>query len=98
VKKRKFVLKTRIKVFIALVVIGYFSFILIEQEIDLHRQRTEIERLKHEITEVQKLNAEIERRIEYTETLEFIERAAREHFGWVKEGEIKLIEKETENR
>ncbi len=36
--------------------------------------------------------------IEYTDTLEFIERAAREYFGWVKEGEIKFIEKETENR
>jgi len=97
-KKRNFVLKTRIKVVIALVVIGYFSFILIEQEIDLHRQRVRIERLNYEIREVEKQNAGLERMIEYTETPEFIERAAREHFGWVKEGDIKLIEKETENR
>ncbi len=97
-KKSKPVMKKRLKVAIVLILFGYFSFILIEQEISLSRQRLEIERLTREIEAVEKQNTEIERMIEYTDTLEFIERAAREYFGWVKEGEIKFIEKETENR
>lgn len=97
-KKSKPVMKKRLKVAIVLILFGYFSFILIEQEISLSGQRLEIERLTREIEAVEKQNTEIERMIEYTDTLEFIERAAREYFGWVKEGEIKFIEKETENR
>lgn len=97
-KKTKIVMKRRLKVAIVLFLLGYFGFILIEQEIALNDQRFEIERLTHEIAASEKQNEEIERMIEYTDTLEFIESAAREYFGWVKEGEIKFIEKETENR
>lgn len=97
-KKSKNVMKKRLKTAIVLFLLGYFGFILIEQEISLNEQRAEIERLTQEIEAVEQQNDEIERMIEYTDTLEFIERAAREYFGWVKEGEIKFIEKETENR
>lgn len=97
-KKAKIVMKRRLKVAIVLFMMGYFGFILLEQEIALNDQRLEIERLTHEIVASEKQNEEIERMIEYTDTLEFIESAAREYFGWVKEGEIKFIEKETENR
>ena len=97
-KKSKIVMKKRLKVALVLFLLGYFGFILLEQELRLYEQRVEIEQLVTEIEAVEKQNAEIERMIEFTDTLEFIERSARELFGWVKEGEIKFIEKETENR
>jgi len=97
---RKFitVIFKKLKIVVVLFLLGYLGLILIDQEINLNEQRLEIERLTQEIELVEKQNAEIERMIEYTDTLEFIERMAREYFGWVKEGEIKFIEKETENR
>ena len=52
-----------------------------------------MEYLEQQIEQVEELNADLERQIEYTKSKEYIEKVARESFGWVKEGEIKFIEK-----
>lgn len=97
-KKRRFYIKTRIKILILLILVIYFGLAIAEQEVELNEQRQAIQDLNAQIADAKGESTELERMIEYTETIEFVERAAREYFGWVKEGEIKLVEKESENR
>lgn len=91
--KRKYVLKPRAKLVIALLVIGYFLISLIQQELKMQNQYVEMDSLKQHIREAQDLNMELERQIEYAKSEEYVEKVARESFGWVKEGEIKFVEK-----
>ncbi|NLI60357.1 MAG: septum formation initiator family protein [Clostridiales bacterium] len=92
-KRKRYVLKTRMKVFLALLFLGYFGIILIKQEIKMDDQAHKIEHLKEEIAQTEEMNAELERLIQYTESEEYIEKVARERLGWVKKGEIIFIEK-----
>lgn len=91
--KKKYVLKPRVKVFILLFVISYFSIAFLKQELKMRDQYDKADGLKQEIAEVQERNEELQRLIQYTKSDEFIEKVARERLGWVKEGEIKFIEK-----
>ena len=91
--RRKYVLKTRVKFMIAMLVIGYFLLTYVQQEWRIRDQYAKMEYLEQQIEQVEELNADLERQIEYTKSKEYIEKVARESFGWVKEGEIKFIEK-----
>ena len=65
----------------------------VQQELRIRDQYAKMEYLEQQIEQVEELNADLERQIEYTKSKEYIEKVARESFGWVKEGEIKFIEK-----
>lgn len=92
--RRRYVLKPRAKLMIAVLMIGYFIFTFVHQEIKMREQHVQMEHLRQKIQQVEEYNAELERQIEYTKSEEYVEKAARERFGWVKEGEIKFIEKQ----
>ena len=92
-KKKRYTLRLRTKIFLVLLFLGYFGITMLKQEIKLNEQRAEIQHLKEQIAETEEVNAELERLIEYTESEEFIEKVARERLGWVKKGEIIFIEK-----
>ncbi|MCM8901866.1 septum formation initiator family protein [Caldicoprobacter algeriensis] len=92
--RRRYVLKPRAKLMIAVLVVGYFIFTFIQQELKIREQHAQMEHLRQQIQQVEEYNAELERQIEYTKSEEYIEKAARERFGWVKKGEIKFIEKQ----
>lgn len=92
-KKKRYTLRLRTKIFLALLFLGYFGITMLKQEIKLNEQKEEIQHLKEQIAETEEVNAELERLIEYTESEEFIEKVARERLGWVKKGEIIFIEK-----
>jgi len=92
--RKRYALKPRVKLFLALLVMGYFIFTFIQQELKMQEQHARMEYLRQQIQQVEEYNAELERQIEYTKSEEYIEKAARERFGWVKKGEIKFIEKQ----
>ncbi len=92
-KKKRYTLKPRTKILLALLFLGYFGITMFKQEIKLNEQKAEIQHLNDKIAETEEVNAELERLIEYTESEEFIEKVARERLGWVKKGEIIFIEK-----
>jgi len=92
-KKKRYTLRLRTKIFLALLFLGYFGITILKQEIKLNEQKAEILHLQEQIAETEEVNAELERLIEYTESEEFIEKVARERLGWVKKGEIIFIEK-----
>jgi len=94
--KKKYVLKPRVKVFILFLIIGYFSVVFFKQELKIREQYDRADELRQQIAEVQEKNKELERLIQYTQSDEYIEKVARERLGWVKQGEIKFVEKKNE--
>ncbi len=92
-KKKRYVVKPRLKIFLALLALGYFGLSLLKQEIKLNQQNEEIQGLREQIAQTEDTNAELERLIQFTESEEYIEKVARERLGWVKKGEIIFIEK-----
>jgi cell division protein FtsB len=78
---------------IALLVAGYFLLTFIQQELRMREQYANMDSLKQQIQQIEEYNAHLKRQIEYTKSEEYIEKVARERFGWVKKGEIKFIEK-----
>ncbi len=91
-QKRKYKLKRRAKVLFAMLIMGYLLFIMVEQELEIHKQEQAMEDLKAQITHVEEKNEMIRRQIRYTQTESYIEEAARSKLGWVKDGEIIYIE------
>jgi len=91
--KKKYVLKPRVKILLLFLIIGYFSVIFIKQEFKIREQYDEANALRQQIMEVREKNQELERLIQYTQSDEYIEKVARERLGWVKDGEIKFVEK-----
>lgn len=90
---RKYTLKLRSKLMIALLFLGYFAFLMFHQEWEIHKQQANIMSLEHHISQVQQDNEILSRQILATESELYIEQTARERLGWVKEGEIIFIEK-----
>lgn len=86
-------LKPRVKIFIIFLVICYFSVAFVKQEVKMREQHEKADALRQQIADIQARNQELQRLIEYTKSDEYIEKVARERLGWVKEGEIKFVEK-----
>jgi len=78
---------------IVMLILGYFLVTYVQQELRIREQHAKMEQLQQQIEQVEELNADLERQIEYTKSPEYVEKVARERFGWVKKGEIKFIEK-----
>lgn len=91
--RRKFVLKFRTKLFIALLFLVYFASLLIRQEWEMRQQQQIISDLNEELTEVQNGNEMLQRQLMQAQSEEHIEKVARDVLGWVKDGEIIFIEK-----
>lgn len=95
-KKKKYVLKPRIKILLALLALGYFGFNMLKQEIKMNQQDQKILDLKKQIAEVEDTNTDLDRLIQYSDSEEYIEKIARERLGWVKKDEIIFIEKKND--
>lgn len=92
-KRKRYVLKPRTKIFLALLFLGYFGITMFKQELKMDDQTSKIEQLKGEISQTEETNADLERLLQYTQSEEYMEKMARERLGWVKKGEIIFIEK-----
>ncbi len=92
-QKRKYVLKMRVKLVLVLLLLGYFLFVMAEQEIAFSKQQADIDSLVQRIEQARYENELLRRQIEYTKTPEYIEKKARSRLGWVKDNEIIFIEK-----
>ena len=94
--KRVFVLKLRTKLIIVMLLLGYFLSTMIQQEWEMHNQQMQISGLEQEVSQAQHDNEILSRQIEHTESDDYIEQAARDRLGWVKDGETIFIEKKGE--
>ena len=59
----------------------------------MRTQQGTLTQLQQAISQVQHENEVLTRQIEHTKSEEYIEQAARDRLGWVKEGETIFIEK-----
>ena len=91
--KKGYRLKFKAKFLVAIVFVGYFSSILFRQELEMHRQKKRIGELRQEISQVKQDNDSLSRRVKHTRSDEYVEQAARDKLGWVKEGETIFMEK-----
>ena len=91
--RKVYKLKFRTKLLFVVLFLGYFLSIVIQQEIEMHSQQARIDDLRQEISQVQHYNETLTRQIKHTQSDEYIEQAARDRLGWVKEGETIFIEK-----
>ena len=67
-KKKRYVVKPRLKIFLALLALGYFGLSLLKQEIKINQQNERIHDLREQIVQAEDTTAELERLIQYTES------------------------------
>jgi cell division protein DivIC len=91
--RKGYVLKMRTKLFLTMLILSYFLFLFIQQSFEMQSQQDTMAQLQQAISQVQLENEILTRQIEHTKSEEYIEQAARDRLGWVKEGEIIFIEK-----
>lgn len=70
--------------------LGYFCYMYINQGIVLSNQRKQIEQMAHENSKLEERYQESLKSIEDKNTLDYIDRYMRDHFGMVQEGEIRV--------
>jgi len=91
--RKKYVLKMRTKLLLTSLFILYFLFLFFQQSLEMQSQQRRIQELQQAISQVQEENESLDRQIEHAKSDEYIEQAARDKLGWVKEGETIFIEK-----
>ncbi|MDL2289453.1 septum formation initiator family protein [Clostridia bacterium OttesenSCG-928-F22] len=89
--KKKIGLRFFILIFVALMV--YAVILLVRQQIKFHEISTEKQAVSTQLQQARDYNEYLQREIEQSYSDQFIEQQAREKLGWVKENEIKFIEK-----
>jgi len=91
--RKGYVLKMRTKIFVTLLLLSYFLFLFIQQSFEMQAQQNTMNQLQEQISQVRHENEILARQIEQTGSSEYIEQAARDRLGWVKDGETIFIEK-----
>lgn len=71
----------------------YVMVTLVQQQIQMGEQKKTMAGINAQIEEAQMENERIERTIDSTSSDEYIEQAARQQLGWVKDGEIVFLPK-----
>lgn len=92
-QKKKKSFKMRIPFLIFMVLLASGCYTVVAQQFKLADMNAKIQELTLQSEEAQSANEELDRAIENASTPDYIEQQARDKLGWVKEGEIKFIEK-----
>lgn len=73
---------------------AFFGFQIIRDLVTLNELKAEQTALSEQLGSVNDKNAALQKEIDESGTDSFIERLARELLGWVKPGEIKIVEED----
>jgi cell division protein FtsL len=84
-------MKPRLKIFLFLLVALVVVSTLVTQQLELNRLNKDKSQIISKIEDLKKENEYIKQQINAADTDEFVENAAREKLGMVKEGEIKYM-------
>ena len=82
----------RLRTILLILVIGYFSYQLITQEIRLHKQDTQLVQLEEQLTSLQESNARLQEQLDYTQSDAYKEDFARDELNMTEDGEIRFEE------
>ncbi|HCS72436.1 MAG TPA: hypothetical protein DIW17_00980 [Clostridiales bacterium] len=91
--RKTYTLKFRARLFITGIILVYFLVLFFQQSFEIHDQQSAMTELQQTIADVQQENEVLSRQIEHTKSDTYIEQAARDKLGWVKDGETIFIEK-----
>ncbi|MEG0772570.1 septum formation initiator family protein [Clostridium sp.] len=76
-----------------LMLIGaYICFTLVNQQIIMQRQKTELKKYTVELEKTKEENMKLQDEVKLSQSLKYIEKLAREKLGLVKEGETPVID------
>lgn len=90
-KKKKKPRYLRITAALVLVgLLGYFCYMYINQEIVLARQQEQIRQMREENTRLEEEYQKMIKNVEDKNTLDYIDKYMRSHFGMVQEGETRV--------
>ena len=87
-KKVFFIKRHKIILVLMCIIIGYFGFLFIDQELKIKELKREENQLEEKIQAIECKIEDVEEEIDKSDTTEFIEKEAREKLKMVKENEI----------
>jgi len=87
--KKKFSIKSVVIIFI----IVYVSYLLIQQQATMERQKKELQKYNIELQIKKEEKKKLQDEVELSKTDKYIEKLAREILGLVKEGETPVMDK-----
>lgn len=90
-KKGSFFRRNKIAILVIGVLLGYLSVTIINQEIKLRALQEEGRQLQEVVVKLEKELGNMEKKVEESENLEYIEKTAREKLKMVKPNEIIYI-------
>lgn len=82
----------RLRTILLILVIGYFSYQLITQEIRLHKQDEQLAQLQEQLESLEEFNDALSEQLEYTQTDAYKEQIAHDSLNMTGEGEIRFEE------
>jgi len=82
---------TRIARYFFLVVGLVLSFSLIRNTLNFYKSGEKIDKVKEQIGELEEANRELEEKLDWVKSQEYIERESRDKLGLAKEGEIVVV-------
>jgi cell division protein FtsB len=91
-KKRKF----RIRHLLFAIVICYFGYVLVNQQLTIMRMKNDINKYSEQNSKLTEENENIKNQIDFAQTDEYKERLARERMGLIKPGETVYVIDEEE--
>lgn len=83
----------KIKNLLLVILLGYVGYILVSQQIIMHRQKKEIKAYNVEAQKLKDENKKLQDEINLSKSDKYIEKLAREKLGLVKEGETPVIDR-----
>ena len=90
-RHKKFFKRNKIAIVISLLLVSYLSIVLVNQQIKLNELKAEEKQTLLRIQELKEQKEELDRRLEQSDDLDFIEKVAREKLKMVKPNEIIYI-------
>ena len=92
--RKTYTLKFSARLFITGVLLLYFLFLCVQQSFEIQSQKNTMAELQQAVSGAQHENEVLTRQVEHTQSDDYIEQAARDKLGWVKDGETIFIEKD----
>lgn len=82
----------RLRTILLILVIGYFSYQLITQEIRLHKQDEQLAQLQEQLQSLEAFNSALSDQLDYTQSDEYKEQIAHDSLNMTGDGEIRFEE------
>lgn len=84
--------KFKKKNLLLLLIGAYVCYTLINQQIIMHKQKVELKKYTVELEKIKEENEKLQDEVKLSQSLNYIEKLAREKLGLVKEGEAPVID------